>query len=241
MKRSRLATIFICAVAGLGVSLLGYSVVEFRALHHYPFLLLLAVSALASRMKVKLPGINGNMSVNLPFILIAAAQLSLFEGMLVALVSSAVQTLPKRGGQFSPVKLLFNVNMMGLAAGICTLLWHRQSLAGHNWSGSLPLVVSCAAFFLVNTFPVATIISLTEGASLLRTWSSIFQLSFLYYLACTGLMSIIGAVSHQISWIMPLALLPVMAMVYMSFRMYCVRQESVATPSRAHHMAAAAR
>src|SRR5215467_7992244 len=130
MKSSRLAIAFICTVAAAGLSMLGYSVVKFQSLHHYPFLVLLAVSVTASRFKLKLPGIDGNMSVNLPFILIAAAQLSLFEGMLVALVSSAVQTLPKRGSQLSTVKLLFNVNTIGLAAGGCALLWHKNSLAG---------------------------------------------------------------------------------------------------------------
>ena len=240
MKSSRLATSFICIVAASGLSMLGYSVLKFHSLNHYPFLILLAVSAMASRLKLKLPGINGNMSVNLPFILIAAAQLSLFEGMLVALVSSAIQTLPKRGSQLSPVKLLFNVNTMGLASGTCALLWHRNSLAGHTWSGSLPLIASCTAFFLVNTFPVATIISLTEGAKLMRTWSSIFQLSFPYYLACTGLMSIVSAISRQVSWTMPIAVLPVMVLMYGSYRLYFSRTANAGVSGGEQVMAAAA-
>jgi hypothetical protein len=240
MKSSRLATIFICVVATSGLSLMGYSVLQFHSLTHYPFLVLLVVSAIASRLKLKLPGINGNMSVNLPFILIAAAQLSLFEGMLVALVSSAIQTLPKRGSQLSSVKLLFNVNTMALASGTCALLWHRNSLAGHTWSGSLPLVASCAAFFLVNTLPVATIISLTEGAGLVRTWSSISQLSFPYYLACTGLMSIVSAISRQVSWTMPVAILPVMVLMYVSYRLYFSRAANAGVSGDQQFMAAAA-
>jgi len=240
MRSSRLATIFICAIAASGLSMLGYSVMKFQSLHHYPFLVLLAVSAGASRLKLKLPGINGNMSVNLPFILIAAAQLSLFEGMSVALISSAIQTLPKRGSKLSTVKMLFNVNTMGLASGVCALLWHRNSLAGHTWSGSLPLIASCAAFFLVNTFPVATIISLTEGGKLVRTWSSIFHLSFPYYLGCTGLLSIVSAISQQVSWIMPMALVPVMVLMYVSYRKYFAIAASVSASANRQLAAAAA-
>jgi len=240
MNSSRPATIFICAVGASELSMLGYSVVKFLSLNHYPFLILLAVSAMASRLKLKLPGINGSMSVNLPFILIAAAQLSLFEGMLVALISSAIQTLPKRGSQLSAVKLLFNVNTMALASGTCALLWHRNSLAGHTWSGSLPLVASCAAFFLVNTFPVAAIISLTEGAGLLGTWSGISQLSFPYYLACTGLMSIVSAASRQVSWTMPIAVLPVMVLMYGSYRLYFNRASNAGVSGGEQGMAAAA-
>ena len=240
MKSSRLATFFIGAIATSGLSMLGYSVIKFQSLHHYPLLVLLLVSAAASRLKLKLPGINGNMSVNLPFILIAVVQLSLFESMLVALVSSAVQTLPKPGLRFSAVKLLFNVSTMGLAAGACGLLWHRRSLAGHTWSGWLPLIASCAAFFLVNTFPVATIISLTEGASLMRTCSSIFQLSFPYYLGCTGLMSIVSAISQQVSWIIPVALMPVMVLMYVSFRRYFSTAANAGASANRQFMTAAA-
>lgn len=240
MRISRSATIFICAIAASGLGMLGYSIMKFHSLHHYPLLILLAVSAAASRFKLKLPGINGNMSVNVPFILIAAAQLSLFEGMLVALVSSAVQTLPKRGSQLSAVKMLFNVNTMGLAAGSCALLWHRNSLASHTWSGSLPLIASCAAFFLVNTFPVATIISLTEGGKLMRTWSSIFQLSFPYYLGCTGLLSIVSAIGQQVSWIMPLTLVPVMLLMYVSYRKYFAMAASAGASASRQFAAVAA-
>jgi hypothetical protein len=220
MKSSRLATIFIAAIAASGLAMLVYSLLKFDWLNQYQFLALLVISAVASRMKVKLPGITGNMSVNLPFILIAAAQLSLFEGLAVAVVSSAVQSFPKPRNKFSAVKLLFNVNTMVLASGASALLWHRGHLAGHAWSGSLALVMSCTTFFLVNTLPVATIISLTEGAKLLRIWSSIFHLSFPYYLACTGIMSIVTAISRQGGWVVPMAVLPVMLLVYRSYRTY---------------------
>src|SRR5215467_2717385 len=119
MKNSRLATVFICAIATSGVSLLGYSVMKFHSLHHYPFLVLLAVSAGVSRFKLKLPAINGNMSVNLPFILFATAQLSLFEGMVVALLTSPPPRRPWRGLQPRSVTMFFNVNTMGLAPGVC--------------------------------------------------------------------------------------------------------------------------
>jgi hypothetical protein len=195
-------------------------VLKISLLNRYQFLALLVIAAVTSRLKVKLPGITGNMSVNLPFILIAAAQLSLFEGLAVALVSSAVQSAPKPGNKFSPVKTLFNVSTMMLASGACATLWHRGSSAGHSVSGSLPLVLACAAFFLLNTLPVATIISLTEGAGLVRIWSSIVHLSFPYYLACTGIMSIVTAITQHIAWQVPLALLPVMLLVYRSYRVY---------------------
>jgi hypothetical protein len=67
---------------------------------------------------VKLPGLNGNMSVNLPFVLIAAVQLSLLEALLIALSSTFVQSLPKAGGKPKVVKMLFNISTMAVALGM---------------------------------------------------------------------------------------------------------------------------
>jgi len=225
MKNSRLATTFIAAVAVSGLVMLGCSAMNISSLHQYPFLSLLVIAALASRMKVKLPGLDGNMSVNLPFILIAAAQLSWFEAVTVALVSAAAQSVPKFGAEpgakFQPVKMLFNVSTMVLAAGVSALLLHSGWLANATQRfGAVPLVAACAMFFLVNTLPVAAIISLTEGSHLLRIWSSIFHLSFPYYVACTGVTSIVTAMSQHLGWQMPLVILPVMLLMYRCYRLY---------------------
>src|ERR1017187_10879383 len=118
MKNSRLATAFITTTAIAGLAMLGGSVLKMTAFHHYQFLALLLLSAVTSRTKVKLPGINGTMSVNLPFMLIAAAQLSLFEAVVIALVSATIQSVLKPGGQFQPVKILFNASTIVLAAGM---------------------------------------------------------------------------------------------------------------------------
>jgi len=237
MKSSRLAATFITMIAVSGFAMLGGSALKLNALHHYQFLSLLVISAVASRMRVKLPGVDGNMSVNLPFMLIAAAQLSLFEAVVVALVSAGVQCIPKAGGKLQPVKMLFSVSTMVLAAGVAGMLLHSDWLAGATHRiASLPLVAACSMFFLVNTLPVATIISLTEGSHLLRIWSSICHLSFPYYVACTGVTSIITAMSQLIGWQVPLAILPVMLLMYRCYRVYFGREshdETVAMRVRA--------
>jgi hypothetical protein len=198
--------------------MLGGSVLKMTALHHYQFLWLLVLGAITSRTKVKLPGIDGTMSVNLPFMMIAAAQLSLFEAVAVALVSATLQSIPKRGGQYQPVKMLFNASTIVLAAGIAALVLHSEKLAAMHHSGSVALIAACGMFFLVNTLPVATIIALTEGSGMMRIWSSIAHMSFPYYVACTGVTSMVTLVSQHVGWQAPLAALPVMLLMYRSFQ-----------------------
>lgn len=218
MKNSRLATAFISATAISGLAMLGGSVLKMTSLHHYQFLSLLVLGAVTSRTKVKLPGIDGTMSVNLPFMMIAAAQLSLFEAVVVALVSAVLQSIPKRGGQLQPVKMLFNASTIVLASGIAALLLHNDKLIAMHHSGSVALLAACGMFFLVNTLPVATIIAITEGSGMMRIWSSIAHLSFPYYVACTGVTSMVTMVSQHVGWQVPLAVLPVMLLMYRCFQ-----------------------
>lgn len=218
MKNSRLATAFITTITISGLAMLGGSLLKMTALHQYQFLSLLLLGAVTSRTKVKLPGVNGTMSVNLPFMMIAAAQLSLFEAVTVALVSATLQSIPKRGGQFQPVKVLFNASTVVVAAGVAALLLHNGKLiAMHR---SVALVAACSVFFLLNTLPVATIIALTEGSGMMRIWSSIVHLSFPYYVACTGVTSMVTIVTQHIGWQAALAVLPVMLLIYRSYQSY---------------------
>ena len=218
MKNSRLATAFITTIAISGLAMLGGSVLKMTALHQYQFLCLLLLCAVTSRAKVKLPGIDGTMSVNLPFILIAAAQLSLFEAVAVALVSATLQSIPKRGGQFQPVKMLFNASTLVLASGVAAILLHNNHLIAMQRSGSVAMVAACGTFFLVNTLPVATIMAITEGSGMLQIWLSIFHLSFPYYVACTGVSFMVTFASQHVGWQAPLVVLPVMLLMYRCYQ-----------------------
>src|SRR2546421_10481954 len=55
------------------------------------FWIVLAGAVIASRLKVSLPGVNGSMSVNLPFILVGAMQLHALEAIVIAQASAVAQ------------------------------------------------------------------------------------------------------------------------------------------------------
>ncbi len=238
MKNSRLATAFITTITISGLAMLGASLLKMTTLHQYQFLALLLLGAVTSRTKVKLPGVSGTMSVNLPFMMIAAAQLSLFEAVTVALVSATLQSIPKRGGQFQPVKVLFNASTVVIAAGVAALLLHDAKLiAMHR---SVALVAACGTFFVINTLPVATIISITEGSGMMRIWSSIIHLTFPYYVACTGVTSMVTIMSQHVGWQAPLAALPVMLLMYLSYQRYFEPASQAQAPAAVKPLARAA-
>jgi len=237
---ARPGQIFIGLIALGGLGMVTYPALERHPWHHYQFLLLLVIALVASRLKLKLPGLTGNMSVNLPFILIAVVELSLFEALLIALASTVAQCFPKDGGRPQAVRTLFNVSTMAVAVGLAGLIFQGRMPLPTAWvSGSLLLALAGVTFFLVQTIPVATIIALTEGGAMVRIWSSIVHLSFPYYVLSAGVASIVTTASQHWGWQVPLFVLPVMYGVYRSYQVYFGRPETSARPSALAKAAAA--
>jgi len=192
-----------------------------HAWHASYALALLILAAATSRMKIKLPGIDGNMSVNLPFLLMAVVNLSALEAVLIACISTVVQCWPKAGGKFKPEQMLFNVCMMAFATSMANLIWNAGWLGKAAWASEpLMLASATAAFFLGQTAPVAGIIKVAEGAALRRVWLSIVQLSFPYYVVSAGMTSMVNMVSHHVGWQAALVVFPVMYGIHRSYRLY---------------------
>ena len=203
----------ICASA-----ILVHSLFTIHGWHAWEFLSLLLVAALTSRLKIKLPGLNGNMSVSLPFILIAVTQLSLPEALAVAASSIFILSVPRAPYKFKPVQMMFNVSTGLIAAELGSQTFHRMSVL--NFTPTLSLLAGCAAYFFASTIPVAMIISLSENRKAFGTWSEIVHLSFPYYLASTGLASIAAAIGGNASWPMLVGMSLVMFVTYRSYRVY---------------------
>ncbi|PYP92993.1 MAG: hypothetical protein DMG65_02145 [Candidatus Angelobacter sp. Gp1-AA117] len=218
MKSS--ARIFIALIVLSGLAVLGNALIHAGSINGVRFVSFAVVACLAARLKVKLPGVTGNMSVNLPFILVAIAEMNAAEALMVACLSTVVQCLPSAQKKFNAVQALFNFSNMALAAGFARLLFLQPALSASVGSRALLLAVAAAGFFLVNTLPVAIVISITEGTNALRTWKGILQLSFPYFVASAGIAGCVLTLHAQIGWQVPVAVLPVMLGIFYSYRRY---------------------
>jgi hypothetical protein len=228
---SQPARLFIGLMVLGGGVVIGQAALGVRTWPHLPFLTMLAIALPASRLKLKLPGLNGNMSVNLPFILLAAVALSAFEALMLATVSAAVQSLPRDSSKIKPVQMIFNVSTMVIAVGLASGILHGGAHLRSAWaSAATLLVLAGTGLLLAQTLPVATIISLTEGGSWHRIWSHIFQLSFPYYVLSTGITSLMTRVSQHVGWQIPLLALSVMYGIYRSYRLYFRGAEAQPSP-----------
>ena len=198
------------ALAGLmalgALVAMSYALHTMPPLHDYRFGVLLVLALVTARLKVQLPGLTGNMAVNLPFLLIAVAQLSMLEALMVVLPSCAVQCFPTGGGKPKPVQLIFNLSSKAVA--VANLLGTHFALLG------------ATSFFLAETIPVASIIRFTEGGAIPQIWASIAHYSFPFYVLSAGITSIARSATPQFGWQLPLVSLPVLYAIYRSYQSY---------------------
>ncbi|MGA8620385.1 MAG: hypothetical protein WB660_17910 [Candidatus Sulfotelmatobacter sp.] len=220
-RNTRLTQTFIGVMVLAATASTACASLRSHTLHTSYALAVLALAGVTSRMKIKLPGINGNMSVNLPFLLMAVVSLSALEAIVIACLSAVVQCWPRTKANFKSQQMLFNVSMMAFASSMANLIWNAGWLGKGAWA-SEPLMLASAttAFFLGQTAPVAGIIKLAEGAAMRRVWMGIVQLSFPYYVLSAGMTSMVNLVKLHFGWQAALVLFPVMYGIHCSYRLY---------------------
>ena len=216
MNNTRQIKTYIGAMMLAAAAAAGYAAYASHTLHLPIALAVLALAAATSRMKVKLPGINGNMSVNLPFLLTAVVNLSAAEAVVVACVSTAVQCWPKRDAKLNPQQMAFNLSMMAFASSMASLFFHAEGFRGLN----LGLVLATATLFLGQTAPVAGIVAISEAKAAGLVWWNVAHLAFPYYVVSAGVTSMVQAMSSHLGWGLALAVFPVMYAIHRSYQLY---------------------
>jgi hypothetical protein len=224
MNNTRRIKTFIGAMMLAAMITAGYATFLSHALHAYFALAVLVLAAATSRMKVKLPGVNGNMSVNLPFLLTAVINLSAAEAVVITFISTVVQCWPRKNAKFNPQQMTFNVSMMAFASCLASLIFHgmlRGEWAGMQWSSStLGLALATVTLFVGQTAPVAAIVAVSEGKAAGQIWWSLAHLSFPYYVVSAGVTTMVQAVSSHLGWGLALAAFPVMYGIHRSYKLY---------------------
>src|SRR5437879_13919780 len=96
----------------------------------------------------------------------------------------------------------------------------------HLWVGRfvadnqlLMLVAAASTFFVLNTAPVACVISLTEQKSLRKVWSECYFWSFPYYLLGAAIAGIVELIGKKTGWQSSVLILPTFSLLFRSDRL----------------------
>jgi diguanylate cyclase (GGDEF)-like protein/putative nucleotidyltransferase with HDIG domain len=218
------ARAFIGVVTLAGVCVIAWGELHWASRDPLKFAAYLLVAIVASRMKVQLPGITSSMSVNFLFILLGILELNLPETLAVGCAAILMQCFDRERPQ--PVQVIFNVCGSAWAIAAAYQIYALWILRGHNRNPSLPLIAAACTYFVANTVPVATVISLTEHKSLRKIYAECYFWSFPYYLMGAGVAALVSYLSHIIEWQTSLLILPAVYLIYRSYRLYLAKLEN---------------
>src|SRR5579863_2145447 len=218
--------LFVGITVSLGMVVLCSALWHWQSADLTRFACYVVVAVLASSLKVQLPGIDGTMSVNFLFILLGVMELSLPETLLIGCTATLVQSIWQARNRLDPVKVLFNVfGMMANASALCYVSYHwLDGRVGNN--KPILLMIAALVFFLANTLPISIVIALTENKSSRKVWANCYFWSFPYYLVGAAAVGLVGIVNRRAGWQTSLLVLPLIYLVYRSYRLYLGRLEA---------------
>jgi diguanylate cyclase (GGDEF)-like protein/PAS domain S-box-containing protein len=228
------ARVFVAATIALALLVL---VLRFPTTISNPtlFAAFAVASCLASAMKVKLPlgAGSSNLSVSYTVDFAGLLVLGASETMLIAGFSALTQSTfntPRRNPTyrklFSTAALVLTVQAAG---------WMFTTLGGRMGvfdAGVVkPLVGAALAYYVMNTFTMATAVGLSTGQGVAKVWQSNFLWTAPSYFVGAGAAA--GAAAAWAAgwgWLLPLAIAP----VYLTFRSYRVYLDRIAAEQRHH-------
>ncbi|HEY7404742.1 MAG TPA: HD domain-containing phosphohydrolase [Candidatus Angelobacter sp.] len=218
MSKQARIFIFIVCLGGLATTIYGGLVWNVDDLPKFAAYLITAM--LASRLKVELPEITGTISVNFLFILIGIAELTFSETLVLGCSAILIQCLVTKRRLPRPEQVFFNVSSAAVAIWAAYFTYHGPMQAYLHGNSALLMMLSAGVYFLLNTLPVATIISLTENKSLQKIWTDCYFWSLPYYMAGGAVAALFGWVNQRVGWQPTLLALPAMFITYRSYRLY---------------------
>jgi hypothetical protein len=211
------ARLLIGLVAATSVGTLALSVMNDDLELSLRFLILAVGAVVASRFKIKLPGMSTTMSGNLPILLLAISQLGLMEASLLSVACALTQSFASGNKKPSLVQLVFNTGTLVNATGAATWAFYFGLRHGGNAGQVLAFALAAAAYFVANTLPVAVIIALSEAKNAVHIWRTVFLWTFPNYVMAAGLATMAALAGPALSW---KVMTPMMLVLFGVYRCY---------------------
>jgi diguanylate cyclase (GGDEF)-like protein/putative nucleotidyltransferase with HDIG domain len=226
IKKSPWTNAYIGTVIACGLIAAAMGAVLFRCHDPVKFACFLAITFIASTLKVRLPGITGTMSVSYVFVLISIVEMSFGETVLISCAALVAQTVWRTKEKPQLVQVAFNVASIAVATSAAYTVYYATAFGSSAGAVAVRLVTAGSVYFVLNTLSIAIVIALTEGKSARRIWQDCYFWSFPYYLLGASLAGLLSLSNHLIGWQISLLVTPVLYLIYRSYRLYLDRLES---------------
>jgi hypothetical protein len=182
-----------------------------------------ALTLFCSAWKIPLPGLHGTVSLGFVPIIAAMAQLSLGETLLLSLGSALVQLFWRPKERPRPVQVVFSASAVLLSNAAAFVVCRNFGAFGLDQSLVTFFAAACLVQYLTNTFLVSRVLAWLHARPVVGLWREFYFWSMPYYLACAAAGALIASLAREVGWSLPFLVLPLMAMVTVSYRCHLRR------------------
>jgi hypothetical protein len=208
------ARAYINAAIAVGIAFLIVAVVQWRSSDPLRFVMFYLLGLVISTHKVRLPRIQGTVSGGFVFVLIAIAQFSLPEAIVMAVSTGLVQCMWKVKRKQVPRQLLFNLATLVNSASIAYL--PRYVLNTVNFvEPTLCLLAASALYFWVNNLSVLTALALVEDKPVRTIWSQCSLWSQWYFFIQVALAGLISVCIRLEGWVFSFLLIVILILLHL--------------------------
>ncbi|MBL8296260.1 MAG: hypothetical protein JNN08_30735 [Bryobacterales bacterium] len=209
------AWLFVVSVFAGGFALILRSIVQFETQDSLRFTSYLFASALLARLKVKLPGLMSTISLHYVVKLVALMTLSLPEALLVAATGALAQSNFERIDKLRVERIGFNVGV-----GVLSTFIAFHGARWLNESALAALGVATILMYSASTLLVGIVVCFTEGRRLDWAVRQLWSWSLPYYMAGAAAAGLIVQASGQAGWMASMAMLPLLVLMFVSYRLH---------------------
>jgi len=220
------AKLFISVMALAALSCFAFAFAYWQLSDPIKFCCYLAVALLASSLKIKLPGIDGTMSLNFLFILLGVLEMSFGETLAIGFAAVLVQSCWRSSKRLEPIQILFNLSQLPVGTAAAYGIYRLVSNYLLHGPGPLALLLAAIGYFAFNTLAMSVIIRLTENKPILKVWSECYFWSFPYYLVGAAIAGLISFLNRHIGWQASLLVVPPVYLMYRSYHLYLGKLEN---------------
>jgi hypothetical protein len=168
--RSIGARAFIAGMALTACVCFVYAFSQWHSSDPVKFVCYVTAAALASSLKVGLPGVESTLSVNFIFTLLGILELSLPETLVIGLACTLAQFYWRPTRQLKLVQLVFNLSQVTVSIAAAYGAYQLVVIYVLHAPGPLALLVAAIIHFACNTAAMSTIIGLTENKPIASVW-----------------------------------------------------------------------
>lgn len=217
--------LFVAVVYALGLVCLVAGLLPWHSSDPVQFGCYLLLTAIASGLKVVLPGFEATVSVNFIFFLLAVSNLTLSEALALGATATLVQCYWKATSRMKLFHFGFNLSqvLLAISASYCTFSFIAHRLLYGR--ALIALLAATIVYFIFNTFPVATVVSFSERKSPFQKWTETYLWTFPYYLIGSAIAGVILLLNRVAGWEISVLVIPAMYAIYYSYRLYIGKLE----------------